>query len=1055
MNTSKLESFAQAARLKLRKQVAARLEQVLSADNVEARERADALEELRQEISQKSKQAVIDQVAYTWFNRFSALRFMDVNRYTRVGIVSSLEGYIQPELLHEAKQGVVLDDLQGVEDDVQALLNGKVASSNPQQEAYRKLLVGACNYYHAQMPFLFQKIKDYTELLMPEDLLSENSILYDLRAALTPEICQDVEVIGWLYQFYISEKKDEVIGSKSKIQAEEIPAATQLFTPHWIVCYLVENSLGRLWMLNNPTSKLVEQMDYYIQPEEQEHDFLRIESPEEIKVCDPACGSGHMLTYAFDLLYAIYAEQGYDPVRIPALILKNNLYGIEIDERAGDLAGFALMMKARERDRRFFNRGVEPNICVLENISFNADELKRYKEAVGNDLFTQGLWELLKQFEQVENVGSLIQTAVKNPEQVRERLEELGVFGEMFLHNTNEKVKQALTQAEYLGDRYHVVVANPPYMGSRNMNTELKQFGKDYYPDSKKDLFAMFMERGLELTQSKAYLAMITMQSWMFLSSFEKIRNKLINYQAFLSMAHLAANAFDTISGEVVSTTAFVLKNYPNLELKGAFVRLVDGNSETEKNENLKQAVQNPDCGWFYQMATADFKKIPGAPIAYWVSDRLREVFDEGQALETIANPRQGMATGDNAKFLRYWQEIQYNKIGLRYSSIQSAHNSNKKYFPYNKGGSYRKWYGNNDFVIRFDQGTYRILKQQGNHCPSEKYYFKPGITWSFVSSSYFGVRYSDPGFIFDVGGSSVFPDSEDIFWLTGYMCSKLSTLFMKAVNPTLNFQVGNVASLPIIQPDKEKVKETAKQLIKMAREDWDSYERSWGFKELPLLRKDFHRGTLASTYAALRKYWNNTILEMKFLEEENNSIFIEAYGLEDELDPVAPLEEITLTYNPHYRYRGDKSEEELEALLLEDTMKELISYSVGCMFGRYSLDKPGLILANQGDTLETYLAQIPEPTFLPDDDNVIPLLDEGWFEDDITERFKHFLRVTFGDEHYQENLDFLEKAIGRDIRSFFLKEFYEYHCKMYSKPTTANGRSIGCSPARRGASKP
>ena len=528
MDTSALKKFAQAARRQLLEQVTVRMEQVFQSDSVEIREKVQAVNELQEQIHKTSKEAVIDQVAYTWFNRLCALRFMDANHYTRIGIVSPVEGFTQPEILQEAKQGVIDGSFKVDKKGVIGLLNGQLPASNPQQEAYRLLLVGACNAYHQEMPFLFPKINDYTELLMPDDLLSENSVLQAVRETLTPEVCQDVEVIGWLYQFYISEKKDTVMARKSAVPSEEIPAVTQLFTPHYIVCYLVENSLGRLWMLNHPDSKLVEQMEYYIKPEQEKEDFLKIGSPEEIKVCDPACGSGHMLTYAFDLLGAMYAEEGYDALQIPSLILKHNLFGIEIDERAGQLAAFALTMKAREKDQRFFSRGVEPNICVMENVSFTASEIKTYMEKVGTDLFTQTLREGLQQFEDAKTFGSLIRPKITNPQEILSRMKERGAFEDLFLNKTNEKVQIVLEMVEYLSSHYHVVIANPPYMGSGGMNEELKNFAKDQYPDSKSDLGVTFIERNLDLVRCKGVVGMITLMSWMFLSSFENLRNQLI-----------------------------------------------------------------------------------------------------------------------------------------------------------------------------------------------------------------------------------------------------------------------------------------------------------------------------------------------------------------------------------------------------------------------------------------------------------------------------------------------------------------------------------------------
>jgi len=472
METAKLKKFAQFARRNLLEQVSAKLKLVLAENSAARRERAEAIKKLEEAIKGHGKEQVLERVAYIWFNRFCALRFMDVNRYTRIGVVSPAEGQFQPEILAEAKMGHIDDEVvpEKTRQKIFALLDGKAPSSDPQGEAYRLLLVAACNFWNKAMPFLFQRIDDYTELLMPDDLLSGNSILAYTREAMTPDACEDVEVIGWLYQFYISEKKDEVfdgLKKNKKITPDNIPAATQLFTPHWIVRYLVENSLGRLWLLNRPGSKLVEQMDYYIRPEQPETDFLKISKPEEIKICDPACGSGHMLTYAFDLLYAIYEEEGYEPAEIPEKILTNNLYGIEIDERAGELAAFALTMKARAKQRRFFNKGVKPNICVLENVKFDKGELKEYMDFVGRDLFTAPLQTTLRQFEEAENFGSLIRPDVTDLDDILKILESKNVSGQLFISVTHQKVLQALRQADYLSPKYHVVIANPPYMSAK------------------------------------------------------------------------------------------------------------------------------------------------------------------------------------------------------------------------------------------------------------------------------------------------------------------------------------------------------------------------------------------------------------------------------------------------------------------------------------------------------------------------------------------------------------------------------------------------------------
>ena len=603
MDTSKLKKFAQFARRTLEEQVRTKLASVLSEGSAARRESAAAVKKLEEAIKEHGKEWVWERVAYIWFNRFCALRFMDVNRYTRIRIVSPAEGQFQPEILLEAKMGHIDEEMVPAKTQqlVVDLLAGKSPSHDPQGEAYRLLVVAACNAWHHAMPFLFERIDDYTELLMPDDLLSGNSILAYTREAMTPDACKDsatdepiVEVIGWLYQFYISEKKDAVfegLKKNQKITPDNIPAATQLFTPHWIVRYLVDNSLGRLWLLNRPSSRLAEQMAYYIPPEKQETDFLRINGPEEIKVCDPACGSGHMLTYAFDLLYAIYEEEGYDAAEIPEKILTHNLYGIELDERAGELAAFALSMKARARQRRFFNKRIRPNITVLEKVNFSREELDEYMGHVGRDLFTYGLRETLQQFSEADNFGSLINPKVGNVADVLATLEAKDMAVNLFLAEMHQRVLSVLRMVEALSPRYTVVVANPPYMGSKGMNGRLSAWAKQNFPNSKSDLFAMFIERNLDLTVKGGAVAMITMQSWMFLASFEALRSRILNQNTILSMAHLGARAFDSIGGEVVSTTAFVLENTHKPEYRGAYLRLVDGNSEAEKMEMMVKAI--------------------------------------------------------------------------------------------------------------------------------------------------------------------------------------------------------------------------------------------------------------------------------------------------------------------------------------------------------------------------------------------------------------------------------------------------------------------------------
>lgn len=1031
METAKLKKFAQFARRSLLEQVSAKLKLVLAENSAARRECADAVKKLEEAIKGRGKEQVIDRVAYIWFNRFCALRFMDVNRYTRIGVVSPAEGQFQPEILAEAKMGHIDEEMVSgkVRQQIFALLDGKAPSRDPQGEAYRLLVVAACNFWNKAMPFLFQRIDDYTELLMPDDLLSGNSILAYTREAMTPDACEDVEVIGWLYQFYISEKKDEVfdgLKKNKKITPENIPAATQLFTPHWIVRYLVENSLGRLWLLNRPGSKLVEQMDYYIKPEQAETDFLRIAKPEEIKICDPACGSGHMLTYAFDLLYAIYEEEGYEPAEIPEKILTNNLYGIEIDERAGELAAFALTMKARSKQRRFFNKGVKPNICVLENVHFDGNELKDYMDFVGRDLFTAPLQTTLRQFEEADNFGSLIRPDVTDVDGMLRILESKNVSGQLFISMTHQKVLQALRQADYLSPKYHVVIANPPYMGKRSMNGRLQVLAKDSYQRSKTDLFAMFIERNVDLAKDSAYVAMITMQSWMFLSTFENLRSNILSNSSIVSMAHLGARAFDSIGGEVVSTTAFICKNIADREYKGTYLRLVDGEDEQEKSNQLKELKGRP-----YLASSDDFDTIPGRPIAYWISEKVRNTFAQGTPFGDVGFPKVGMQTSNNDKYLRLWPEVSFHEF--------KDEEMPPKWIKYLKGGAFRRWYGNLDYLLRYNKNP-QFIKQQPNATVLPETKLKEAkCTWTDLTSGPFNARYAPDDTFHDISGHCFYPPRNKQMVLLAYSNTRLFDYLLSLINASFHFQVGDVAKIPVLEVDPS-ASNNASTLVSLSKNDWDSYETSWDFTSLPVLNPDYRQPTLKTTYQKLRAHWREMTLEMQRLEEENNRTFIDAYGLQDELKPEVPLNEITLTCNPHYRYGNDKSEDELEALLLADTMRELVSYAVGCMFGRYALDKPGLILANQGETIEDYLKRVPEPSFPADDDNVIPMLDGDWFTDDIAERFRKFLRVAFGEEHYEANLRFVEQALNikgkrnYSIRDYFLGEFYTDHVKRYKK---------------------
>ncbi|WP_313054689.1 BREX-1 system adenine-specific DNA-methyltransferase PglX [Pseudomonas lopnurensis] len=1031
METAKLKKFAQAARTELRRQVETKLIQVLHASSAARRENPQAVAQLETQIQESSKEQVIEKVAYTWFNRFCALRFLDVNGFTNPRVLTPMEGQITPEILAEAKMGHLDEELVTgkMRERVLDLLAGKAPSSDPQGEAYRLLLVSACNHWYGHMPFLFEQIADYTELLMPEDLLSQGSIVTSLREVMSEDICQDVEVIGWLYQFYIAEKKDEVFAGLKKnikITAENIPAATQLFTPHWIVRYLVENSLGRLWLLNRPQSKLAERMDYYIAPKEPETDFLRISRPEEIRICDPACGSGHMLTYAFDLLYAIYEEEGYDPTEIPELILTHNLYGVEIDDRAGALAAFALVMKAAARlgKRRFLRMKAQPNICVLENVSFTQDELHDVVAIMGHDLFTDELRDTLMQFEQAKNFGSLIVPKLRDPAETLRAVAVRDFGGDLLLKEVQERVVSVLRMAEVLSPKYHVVVTNPPYAGFKGLNVDVQEYLYRNYPAAKVDLYSAFIERGSQIVVSHGFNSMVTMESWMFLSSFEDMRAKCLASNTLHSMVHMPyLGKGRTSMGISFGTTAFVLEKARRIDHVGDFCCLRYFEADDygvplefpPRNERLARA------------STRDFEKLPGEPIAYWVSEQFRKNFADLPPVSEVFTACQGLSTSDNPTFVRQWFEVSINHVRLPGSDRAS------KWLPYNKGGEFRRWSGNQEHIVDWEDNGRRIKSLKPKSViRNEIRYFQPSISWSDVTSSKSSFRRYQEGFIFANNAHSVFPaESEEASSLIALLNSKVIDGIIDAISPAMHFDVGYFSKIPFQTRDASAY---VNWLVSTAKSDWDSYEISWDFTTLPLLFNDHRAETLEATYAHLRTHWQDMTDEMQRLEEENNRIFIDAYGLQDELTPEVPIEEITLTCNPAYRYGGKATAQEREERLRADTIAEYLSYAVGCMFGRYSLDKPGLILANQGETLPDYLRQIPAPRFMPDEDNVIPLLDGEWFADDVTERFRQFLRVTFGEEHYEENLAFIEKALSKDVRKYFLKDFYGDHVKRYKK---------------------
>ncbi|MGI6723616.1 MAG: BREX-1 system adenine-specific DNA-methyltransferase PglX [Arcobacteraceae bacterium] len=1056
METTKLKRFASHARKLLRDTVSTKLSFVLDQNSSARRENPSAVKQLEDEISKTSKDQVVEKVAYIWFNRFVALRFMDANNYTKIKVVSPEPSQFQPSILADAKMGHIDDDIvkdAKTREKIQALLSNQTPSNDPQGEAYKLLVVAACNYYNHAMPFLFEKISDYTELLMPDDLLSGDSILAYTREAMTPDVCSDVEVIGWLYQFYIAEKKDEVfdgIKKNKKVTPENIPAATQLFTPNWIVRYMVQNSLGRLWKLNNPDSKL--EMEYYIEPETKESDYLKISSPKELKICDPACGSGHILVYAFDLLLEIYKEAGYsDDDDIIENILTHNLYGIEIDERASELASFALTMKAAAKSsskRRFFKKQTSPNICKLEVIKFESDEIKSYMDAVGRDLFTADLQETLRQFEEADNFGSLIVPKVQNVESILKLLESKDVTKDIFLQETHTRVLGLLKQVDYLSQKYHVVVANPPYMGGKGMSDRLKKYLSDNYNDVKTDLFSAFMVRNTYLTLPKGQLGFMTPFVWMFISSYEKLREFIINQKTITSLVQLEYSGFD---GATVPICTFTLENAHNPEYAGGYIKLSDFKGSENQAPKTLEAIKNKDCGWFYITSAKILKSIPGTPIAYWTSSKVSKIFNESKNIGNKFDVKLGISPGNTEKFLRLWFEVDSNNIGFNILSRNESTKNSLTWFPCNKGGVFKKWHGNQEFIINWLNDGFELINYKDekgkllSRPQNLNYQFIENVSWSRISSGDLSFRFFNSGYLFTDSSASVFGKKNELYLLLALSNTKIIVQLIKYINPTLNYQPGDISKLPVIFPDNinNLMYDKVNNLINISKQDWDSYETSWDFTSLPLLQNDFKKVSLEESYKTLRAFWQTQVDTMKKLEEENNDIFIKAYGLEDELKPEVPLKEITLTCNPAYRYDAKKSTDELEALLLADTVKEYISYAVGVMFGRYSLDHDGLHIANQNESIEEANAKfgITNPTFEADGDNVIPILDGEWFIDDISQRFFQFVKITFGNESYEKNLDFIANALSdknknsvETIRKYFLKDFYTDHVKRYKK---------------------
>ena len=1045
IDTRTLEAFAASARSQLMAEVEARLTAVLSPASTAREEFPSAIKALEKRIRHHGGDAagrrwVVEEQAYVWFNRIVALRFMDANGYTSPALVSPDGGATvgQPAVLAAAKRGEFDQQVFGSTERITGLLNGTITSPAPQEEAYGLLLRAYCADWNRTMPFMFAPDGDYTTLLMPADMLADSSVRAQAVRALTAEMCRDVEVIGWLYQFYIAERKAEVFAGFRKNQkagAAEIPAATQLFTPDWIVRYLVENSVGRLWMLNHPTSRLIEKMDYYVEPTGSETDFLRITEPEQLTVMDPCCGSGHMLTYAFDLLYAIYEEEGYAPSEIPAQILTHNVYGTEIDPRAAALAAFALMMKARARQRRFLRSPVLPNIRVIEPVEFNATELNQLADTEDDTQAGRHFWQ---SFIHADVLGSLIAPDAAALPGAKERLASI-TSDTLDISGLHSRAEQVVAQAEYLSRSYAVVATNPPYMGSSNMGQVLSAWVKKHHPQAKSDLFAAFIERCLKLAEAEhGMVAMITMQAWMFLGSFEKLRRHILCDVPPVTMLHLGERAFDSIGGEVVSTTAFVLEHGRSTDEVCEYVRSVPGDSEAEKEHLLRDALTGASDLRF-SARPHTLLALPGARLAYWLSPAMTRAFTMGEPLGEVAEPKVGLQTGDNSRFLRQWFEVSRSRTCFDADSRETAAASDAKWFPYNKGGEYRKWWGNQEHVVNWDSDGRDLLDYRPRSVVrNPQTYFQPSASWSKVSSGSPAFRYYPKGFMYDVAGTSIFTNNRShTLEILGFTNSHICELMLKAVAPTLNFEVGQIASLPVADNLDGNAATLADNLVYLSRNDWNAYETSWDFQTSPLIQRSRPGGSL---HDALECWWQESLSaarEAQELESENNRFWAHVYGLQDEAPIEVPLSRISLTSNPYFHYAPSKgtvrTDEEYRRLFVADAVRDLISYGVGCLFGRYSLDTPGLILADQGGSIQDFLDVVPNPIFNPNEDDVIPITSGEWFTDDIVTRFRSFLAAAFGKEHLEANLRLIEDSLGKSLRQYFVKDFYKDHCRRYS----------------------
>ena len=996
---------------------------------------------------------VLEEVAYTWFNRLIAVRFMEVNDYlpSHIRVLSSDSGKMEPDLVTNPFSA----GLSFTSNEEQAIYQLK--QENKLDEVFRILFIKQCNALNENLPALYEKTSDYTELLLNLSVIDQDGVVYHLVHDIPEEDFDverggQVEIIGWLYQYYNTEPKNEAFAKKGKITKEEVPAVTQLFTPDWIVRYMVENSLGRLWVEGHPNDGLKAGWKYYLEEAEQEPEVqaklaeIRTEyaklNPEDIKVIDPCMGSGHILVYAFDVLMQIYESAGYGQRDAARSILENNLYGLDIDDRAFQMAYFAVMMKARQYNRRILNGEYTPNVySIQESNGINRNQLKYFGAGLNdfekNNALTQ-IKGLLDTFKDAKEYGSILTVNQFDWDLLYRFASDNDVIGQMSMYTvgideTAEQLKQIIAQGKVLAQKYHVTTTNPPYMGGSGMSGKLTDYLRNTYPDSKTDLYSVFIERCGYATKKNGFRAMITQHGWMFLSSFEKLRS-IIERSDIVCMAHLGARAFDEISGEVVQTTTFVTRNSTLTNYKGIYARLLSAPSE-EGKEKLYLSGENR-----YQSGRECFDMIPGRPVAYWFTDQFLSVF-MNKTLADVAKPRQGLATGDNDRFLRLWPEVSIQEIGYGCRSRDDAGKSGKRWFPCNKGGGYRKWYGNNDYIVDWknDGSEIRNNYDENGRLKSRPqnidFYFREGMTWSTIASGDLAMRYSPVGHMFETKGSVCFPNNNSqLYYLLGLTNTPVVSAILSVLSPTLDFHEGPLGRVPVIIDERqmERVTRLVASCVDLTKNDWDSFETSWDFQRHPLLKwsdsSEANRTVASQHGTAVQSpvdyaytMWmlecDERFAKLKENEEELNRIFIDIYGLQDELSPEIKEKDVSIRKADYQR-----------------EIKSLLSYAVGCIFGRYSLDVNGLAYAGGDWNSNMY------SSFAPDADNVIPVTDEEYLEDDIVSRLCAWLKTVFGEETLEDNLDSIANALGNKgtssrevIRNYFLNDFFKDHCQTYS----------------------